>query len=134
MSCQRDKDKKQPWSLQWLTEDKKNIQSSNHYSGMLLFCPSSSCTIICCIDWFTSLCKNLLNLLEFLVEAFRCHVHHFQLSSTGTVKHWKLCTWHQKASARNSSKLNKFLHSEVNQSIQHIIVQDEDGQNNNIPE
>jgi hypothetical protein len=22
--------------------------------------------------------RNLLNLLEFLAEAFRCHVHHFQ--------------------------------------------------------
>ena len=30
-----------------------------------------------------------------------------------------------------SSKLNKFLHSEVNILIQHIIVQDQDGQNNN---
>ena len=27
-------------------------------------------------------------------------------------------------------KLNKFLHSEVNILIQHIIVQDQDGQNN----
>ena len=34
--------------------------------------------LICCIKWFTSLCKNLFNLLEFLAEAFRCHVHHFQ--------------------------------------------------------
>ena len=34
--------------------------------------------ILCCINTFTSLCKNLLNLLEFLAEAFRCHVHHFQ--------------------------------------------------------
>ena len=41
------------------------------------------------------------------------------------------CTWHRKASAKNSSKLNKFLHSEVNQLIQHMIVQDQDGQNNN---
>ena len=39
---------------------------------------------------------------------------------------------HRKASAKNSSKLNKFLHSEVNLLIQHIVVQDEDGQNNNI--
>ena len=31
----------------------------------------------------------------------------------------------------NSSKLNKFLHSEVNLLIQHIIVQEQDGQNNN---
>ena len=38
--------------------------------------------------------------------------------------------WHRKASAKNSSKLNKFLHSEVNLLIQHIIVQDQDGQNN----
>ena len=37
----------------------------------------------------------------------------------------------EKFSAKNSSKLNKFLHSEVNQLIQHIIVQDQDGQNNN---
>ena len=29
-------------------------------------------------------------------------------------------------------KLNKLLHSEVNLLIQHIIVQDQDGQNNNI--
>ena len=36
------------------------------------------------------------------------------------------------ASAKNSSKLNKFLHSEVNLLIQHIIVQDQGGQNNNI--
>ena len=35
-------------------------------------------------------------------------------------------------SAKNSSKLNKFLHSEVNLLIQHIIVQDQDGQNNNV--
>ena len=39
---------------------------------------------------------------------------------------------HQKASAKNSSKLNKFLHSEVNLLIQHIIVQDQDRQNNKI--
>ena len=32
----------------------------------------------------------------------------------------------------NSSKLNKFLHSEVNLLIQHIIVQDQDGHNNNL--
>ena len=28
--------------------------------------------LICCINRFTSLCKNLFNLLEFLAEAFRC--------------------------------------------------------------
>ena len=41
------------------------------------------------------------------------------IQNNRTVKHWKWCTWHQKASAKNSSKLNKFLHSEVNQLIQH---------------
>ena len=40
-------------------------------------------------------------------------------------------TWHRKASAKNSSKLNKFLQSEVNQLKQHIIMQDQDRQNNN---
>ena len=30
--------------------------------------------------------------------------------------------------------MNKFLHSEVNQSIQHIILQDQDGQNTNMVE
>ena len=45
---------------------------------VLLLCPSWSCTIIRCINRFTSLCKNLFNLLEFLAEAFRCNVHHFQ--------------------------------------------------------
>ena len=34
-----------------------------------------------------------------------------------------------KSFAKNSSKLNKFLHNEVNLLIQHIIVQDQDGQN-----
>ena len=32
--------------------------------------------------------------------------------------------------AKNSNKLNKFLHSEVNLLIQHIKVQDQGGQNN----
>jgi hypothetical protein len=36
------------------------------------------------------------------------------------------------SSAKNSSNLNKFLNSEVNILIQRIIVQDQDGQNNNI--
>ena len=89
------------------------INSWLHYVWLLgnsgeLFCLSWSCTVICCINRFTSLSKNLFNLLEFLVEAFRC-----------TFKHWKWCTWHRKASARNSSKLNKFLYSEVNKLIQH---------------
>ena len=32
----------------------------------------------------------------------------------------------------NSSKLNKFLHRELNLLMQHIIVHDQDEQNNNI--
>ena len=40
-------------------------------------------------------------------------------------------TWHRKASAKNSSKLNKFLHSEVKLLIPHNILQDQNGQNNN---
>ena len=65
-----------------LTEEMRNSYRylREGFSGkyLLLFCPSWSCTIICCINWFTSLCKNLFNLLEFLAEAFQCHVHHFQ--------------------------------------------------------
>ena len=41
--------------------------------------------------------------------------------STGTVKHWKWCTWHRKASAKNSSKLNKFLRSEASLLMQDIL-------------
>ena len=76
------------------------------FSGILTFIYTD---ILCCINRFTSLCKNLFNLLEFLTEAFRCHVHHFQCLTVPVP--W---TWHRKASAKNSSKLNKFLHSEVN--------------------
>ena len=70
----------------------------------------SCCTIICCINRFTSLCKNLFNLPKFLTEAFRCHVHHFH-----TMMHM-----HREASTKNSSKLNKFLHSEVSLLIQQM--------------
>ena len=44
-------------------------------------CLSVSCSKpwkFVCVNRFTSLCKNLLNSPEFLAEAFRCHVHHFQ--------------------------------------------------------
>ena len=68
--------------------------------------------VICCNKRFTSLCKNLFNSLDFSVEALRC------ASFSG--------------SAKNSNKSNKFLHNEGNLLIQHIIVQDQDGQNNNI--
>ena len=97
---------------------------------MLLFCPSWSCTIIYCIIRFTSLCKNFLLTWNFS-RSFSMPCASFSMLD-GPIKHWTLCTWHQKASAKTSSKLNKFLHSEVNLLIQHIIVQDQDGQNNNI--
>ena len=88
--------------------------------------------VYCCINRFTLLCKNLFNLLEFLVEIVDAMCIIFNAwRSTGTIKPWKWCTWHRKASAKNSSKLNKFLHREVNQLIQRIIAQDQDGQNNN---
>ena len=51
--------------------------------------------------------QELVHLLEFLAEAFRCHMYDFQFLTV------------------------PFLHSEVNLLIQHIIVQDQDGQNNN---
>ena len=76
---------------------------------------------VCCINRFTSLCKNLFNLLEFLAEAFRGHRDRQALKMMP-----------RKASIKKSSKLNKFLHSEVNLLIQHIAVQDQDGQNNNV--
>ena len=71
---------------------------------LLLFCPSWSCTIICII--FTSLCKNLVKLTL--------------ISSTRTVKHWKWCIWHRKASAKTQVSLTRFLQSEL--KIIHIIV------------
>ena len=38
--------------------------------------------------------------------------------------------WHRKASAKTQVSLTRFLQSEV--KVIHIIVQDQDGQNNNI--
>ena len=38
-----------------------------------------------------------------------------------TVKHWKWCPWHRKASAKTQVSLTRFLQSEV--KIIHIIVQ-----------
>ena len=117
----------------------KIICDITQYEKYVLFC-----TIICII--FTSLCKNFLNLTCVLAEAFRCHGHHSQCltvkvelaamfrniaaSSTRTVKHWEWSTWHWKASAKTQVRLRKFLQGEV--KIIHIIVQDQDGQNNNI--
>ena len=72
--------------------------------------------LVCCIHRFTSLCKNLFNLLEFLAEAFRCHLHHFH-----AFQFW-IWILHRKTSAKNSSRLNKFLHSEVNLLLQHMYA------------
>ena len=41
--------------------------------------------------------------------------------STRTVKHWKWCPWHRKASAKTQVSLTRFLQSEV--KIIYIIVQ-----------
>ena len=73
--------------------------------------------------------KSVKQMLEHLDTIFRCYYD--RKMNMLTVKHWKWCTWHLKASVKNSSKLNKFLHSEVNLLIQLIIEQDQDGQNNN---
>ena len=71
--------------------------------------------------------------LEFLAEAFRCHVHHYQcLTVHRESQALKMSTWYRKASAKNSSTLNKFLHNEVNLLIQQIIVKGQDEQNNNV--
>ena len=61
--------------------------------------------------------QELVQLCEFLAEAFRCHVHHFQCLTVRQAL--KMMHMACKASAKNSSKLNKFLHSEVNLLIQH---------------
>jgi hypothetical protein len=101
-----------------------------HYYLKCFIVIISIINILCCINRSTLLCKIFFNLLEFLAEAFRCHVHNFQCL-TVPVELAAMFRF-RKASAKNSSKLNKFLHSEVNILIQHIIVQDQDGQNNNI--
>ena len=49
-----------------------------------------------------------------------------------TVKNWKLFTWHRKGCARISSKWKVLAKwTEENLIIQYIIVQNQDGQNNN---
>ena len=63
--------------------------------------------------------QELIQLTEFLAEAFRCHVHHFQCLTVPV-------ELHRKASAKNSSKLNKFLHSEVNELLHFIFGIDYD--------
>ena len=81
-----------------------------------------------CINRFTSLCKNLFNLLEFLAEAFRCHVHHFQCLTVPPGSLSIENDAHEKLLLK--TQVNKFLHSEVNLLIQHVRVQNQDGQNN----
>ena len=75
-------------------------------------------------------------LLEFLAEAFQCYVHHFQClrvpglfiifnvagSGLSIIETLLLRT----------QISEKFFISEVNLLIQHIIMQDQDGQNNKI--
>ena len=83
-----------------------------------------------CINRFTSLSKNLSNLLEFLAEVFDAMCIIFN-ASPGPSSIENDADGVEKTSAKSSNKLNKFLHSEVNLLILHIIVQDQDGQNNN---
>ena len=116
----------------------------------MLFCPSWSCTIICCINRFTSLSKNLFNLLEILAEAFRCHEHHIQCLTVpvelaamfrfivvgralqpvppGPSSIENDAHGIEKLLLKTQVGLTSFLQSEV--KIIHIIVQDQDGQNN----
>ena len=79
------------------------------------------------INWFTSLCKKHIQ-LEFLAEAFRCHVHHFQCltvpmepSSIENDAHGI-----EKLLLKTQVSWTCFLHSEVNQLIQHIIMKVQD--------
>ena len=67
------------------------------------------------------------------LEAFRCHEHHFQCLMVPVVP---LGPSSIESDADGIEKLllktqvsEKFLRSEVNLLIQHIIVQDQDGQN-----
>ena len=74
---------------------------------VLLFCPSWYLNMLYWLVHFTM--QELVQFTWVLAEAFRCHVHHFQCLTVPV---------ELGASAKNSSKLNKFLHSEVIQLIQ----------------
>ena len=89
----------------------------------MLFCPSWSCTIICCINRFTSLCNNLLNLLELLAEAFRCHVHHFQCL-TVPVEQWSesFNTTYYSARSRWTKQLYFIILNSSRKSLCGIII------------
>jgi hypothetical protein len=66
--------------------------------------------------------------MQELVQLTRVFSRRFSMSFQSL----KIMQMASKSFWKNSSKLNKFLHSEVNILIQHIIVQDQDRQNNNI--
>ena len=96
------------WKL--LGQQPKRIIKTN--SNYVLFC-----TIICII--FTPLCKNLVKLTG--IPTYLSFSRSFSMPSA---------PWHRKASAKTQVSLTRFLQSEV--KLIHIIVQDQDGQNNNI--
>ena len=61
--------------------------------------------------------KNIHNQTAYtLHQKLARKLHH-----TRTVKHWKWCPWHRKASAKTQVSLTRFLQSEV--KIIHIIEQ-----------
>ena len=58
----------------WAFTEEQIKAIEHQYTGTNITRPKYS--IVCCINRFTSLCKNLFNLLEFFAKAFPCHVHH----------------------------------------------------------
>ena len=95
------------------------VYSRYNDGNMLLFRPSWSCTIIYCINRFTSLCKNFSFTWVFSISfSMPCASFSMLDGPGGTAdKHSTWCTWHRKASAKNSVSEN-FLHSEMNLLIQ----------------
>ena len=65
-----------------------------------------------------------------LKEVFECHVHNFQSLTVPEEFHENDAHGIKKLLLKTQIS-EKFLHSEVNLIIQYIIVQDQDGQNNN---
>ena len=55
------------YCLHWIPEQRSDSQSTFSYLFVFYF----HTYLLCYINRFTSLCKNLFNLLEFLAEAFR---------------------------------------------------------------
>ena len=81
------------------------------------------------IKYNCTLCSKKIKLLNLhLYIIITSYINSFTSPGPSSIENHA----HRKASVKNSSKLNKFLQSEVNLLIQRIIVQDQDGPNNNI--